>query len=109
MSSIPSITRDNFNKEVLDSTLPVLIDFWAGWCGPCQMFSPVVEDIANSHADKLKVVKLNVDEQPEIANKFEVKTIPLLILVRNSKRVDSLMGARPRHMVEQWLQHHDAI
>jgi len=109
MLSIPAISKDNFKTEVLDSAQPVLFDFWAEWCGTCQMFSPVVEDIAKNHADELKIVKLNVDEQPEMADVFEVRTIPMLTLIRNAKRVDSLMGARPRHMVEQWLQHHGVI
>lgn len=109
MPSIISISKDDFQAEVLEANLPVLIDFWAAWCGPCRMFSPVVEAIAESYADKFKVVKVNVDEQPELAEQFEVMSIPTLALIKDGETMDSLTGALPRQLVEQWLTQQEII
>ena len=94
MSSI-AVTNQTFEKEVLNSTLPVLVDFWAPWCGPCRMLGPVLEEIANERTD-LKVVKINVDEEEELANRFGIMSIPTLILFRDGKPVRQSMGVQPK-------------
>jgi thioredoxin 1 len=109
MSDICSVGNDTFKSEVLDCALPVLVDFWAEWCGPCQMFAPVLEALAEAYRGKLKVVRINVDEEPELSEQFEVMTIPTLILFRAGAALDSRSGALPRHMVEQWLKEQSIV
>ena len=94
MSSI-AVTNQNFEAEVLNATLPVLADFWAPWGGPCRMLGPVLEEIANERTD-LKVVKINVDEEEELANRFGIMSIPTLILFRDGKPVRQSMGVQPK-------------
>jgi len=93
--SVITITKNNFDTEVLRSDIPVLIDFWASWCGPCRMISPVVEEIAGE-VSAMKVGKLNVDEQPELAGQFGVMSIPTLIIMKNGQIVGRTMGAQPK-------------
>lgn len=106
MSSLCAVGLHNFQNEVLDSALPVLVDFWADWCGPCRMFAPVVESVAQAYAEKLKVVQVNIDEEPELASKYEVMTIPTVVLIRSGKTVDTVVGALPKHMLERWINQH---
>ncbi|OQB14523.1 MAG: Thioredoxin C-1 [Firmicutes bacterium ADurb.Bin193] len=89
------ITKDNFDSEVINSDKPVLLDFWAEWCGPCRMVGPIIDEIAEevTHA---KVGKVNVDEQPELAASFKVMSIPTIIVIKNGKVVNSVVGARPK-------------
>ena len=101
MSAV-NITKENFREEVLQSDLPVLLDFWAGWCGPCRMVSPVVEEIAAERAD-IKVCKVNVDEQPELAGQFGVMSIPTLVVIKNGKIVRQAVGARPKSAIVAML------
>ena len=89
------ISKNNFEEEVLDSDKPVLLDFWAPWCGPCRMVLPIVEEIAGERAD-LKVGKINVDEEPELASRFGVMSIPTLAVVKNGEVVNQVTGARPK-------------
>jgi len=90
------ITKDNFQSEVLDSELPVLLDLWAAWCGPCRLVAPVVEEIASEYAGRLKVGKIDVDDQPELQETFQALSIPTLVLVKDGKVVAKAVGARPK-------------
>ena len=87
------LTENNFNDEVLKASLPVLVDFWAEWCGPCRMIAPIVDEIAKEHEGKLKVGKLNVDDAQEIAVKYNVMSIPTLMFFKQGKPVDMVVGA----------------
>lgn len=100
--SIATITKDNFNSEVMKSNKPVLLDFWASWCGPCRMVSPIVDEIANDRSD-IKVGKVNVDEQPELASFYRVSSIPTLMVIKDGKVVNQAVGARPRAAIESML------
>lgn len=93
--SVITITKDNFQSEVMKSDKPVLLDFWASWCGPCRMVSPVVDEIAEEKADT-KVGKVNVDEEPELAAAFQVMSIPMLAVVKDGKVVQASVGAMPK-------------
>jgi thioredoxin 1 len=90
--SVINITNGNFKKEVLESTIPVLLDFWAPWCGPCRMLSPVVDKIAESLGSKAKVGKINVDEETELASHFKIMSIPTLVVIKNGIIVHNSVG-----------------
>ena len=98
------ITRENFENEVMKSNIPVLIDFWAPWCGPCRMMGPISEQLAEEYEGKAKVGKVNVDEEGELSQAFGVMSIPTIVLIKDGKVVKQAVGARPKTEVEAMLQ-----
>ena len=96
--AVVTITKENFENEVLKSDKPVLLDFWATWCGPCRMVSPIVDEIANER-DDIKVGKINVDEQGELSMQFRIVSIPTLIVMRNGEVVNKAVGAMPKEEI----------
>ena len=99
--SVVTITKENFNSEVLQSDKPVLLDFWATWCGPCRMLSPIVDQVADERPD-VKVGKVNVDEQPELAERFGVETIPTLLVFRNGQAGEPLIAPGSKAQIVEW-------
>ena len=89
-----NLTKENFDGEVIKSEVPVLVDFWASWCGPCQMVAPIIDQLAEEYNGKLKVGKVNVDEQAELASEFAVVSIPTIFILKNGKVVEKLVGVR---------------
>ena len=98
-----NITKNNFEREVLHSDKPVLIDFWAPWCGPCRMLSPVISEIAEEYGDKIKVCKVNVDDEGELAASFNVMSIPTLVVVKDGKVTNSAVGVRPKAQIVEMI------
>lgn len=97
-TSAINISKENFQEEVVNSNKPVLLDFWAPWCGPCRMVVPILEEIAQERPD-IKVGKINVDEQPELARQFRVMNIPTLVMIKDGKITGQAMGARPKGQI----------
>jgi thioredoxin 1 len=100
------VTDDNFDQEVLQSNVPVLVDFWATWCGPCRMIAPVIEELANEYTGKAKVVKLDVDNNQKTAMQYVIRSIPTLLIFKGGKVVDNIIGAVPRPQIENRLKSH---
>ncbi|HEY5257787.1 MAG TPA: thioredoxin [Candidatus Baltobacteraceae bacterium] len=108
MSALPDVSQANFKSEVLDNDQPVLVDFWAPWCGPCKMLSPVVEKVASAHDGKAKFVKLNTDENPSLSGEYQVSGIPCLILFKGGKPVDRIVGYVSENVITSMLGKHVA-
>lgn len=98
------LTKSNFEEEVLQSDLPVLVDFWATWCGPCRMLGPVIEEIAKEYEGKVKVAKVNVDEEMALAQSYQISSIPTLLLFKEGQVVDHSLGYVPKQQIEQMLK-----
>lgn len=97
------VDNSNFQAEVLDSAEPVVVDFWAEWCGPCKMIAPSLEEISNEMAGKVKVAKINIDENPELAAKFGVRSIPTLAIFKAGQLADMKVGASPKTALSNWI------
>ena len=108
MSSSMTITDDNFEQEVLKATIPVIVDFWAPWCGPCSMVGPILEDIADKYGEQIKVVKINVDTNTEIARQYNIMSIPAIFFFKDGKLVEQIIGTQPKaifiNIVEKFLE-----
>ena len=103
MSSV-AVTDENFEAEVLNSDSPVVVDFWAEWCGPCKQLSPLIDELADEMGDKVKVVKINIDESPEAPTKYGVRGIPTLMVFKGGQVVDTRVGGMPKSQLTEWVE-----
>ncbi len=101
--TVIKITSENYEKEIVESTVPVLIDFWATWCGPCRMMSPVIDEIASESDGSYKVASVNVDDEPELANQYAISAIPCFVVVENGERKTSTLGVKPKSAILEML------
>ena len=104
MAEIADVTDDNFESEVLNSDLPVVVDFWAEWCAPCRQIAPIVKDLAGEYEDKVRIVKMNIDENPAAPGRYGVRAIPTLLAFQGGQVVEQMQGARPKSVLEEMVQ-----
>ena len=104
MQNVKELTDDNFEEIVLKSEVPVLVDFWAPWCGPCRMLSPILEEIATEYVDTFNISKINVDENPIIATKYGIRNLPTMLFIKNGEMVDKQVGAVPKSVLVEKLK-----
>jgi len=104
MAATSEVSDATFKEEVLESSVPVLVDFWAPWCGPCRMVAPVVDEIAEQYAEQVKVVKVNTDENPGIASQYAIRSIPTLMIFKDGAKVDMVVGAVPKTTLANTLE-----
>ncbi len=104
MAAPVNVTDATYQTEVIDADKPVLVDFWAEWCGPCKMIAPALEEIAGAIGDKVDIVKLNIDENPDTPGKYGVRGIPTMLLFKDGQPVAQKVGAAPRSQIQQWLE-----
>ncbi|WP_341750455.1 thioredoxin [Candidatus Tisiphia endosymbiont of Sialis lutaria] len=100
-----NITDDSFDKEVLQSTDPVLVDFWAGWCGPCKMLTPILEELSKELVGKVKIVKMDIEQNPNIPSSLGIRAIPTMILFKDGKQLDTKTGLFPKNAIEEWIDY----
>ena len=103
MTDIKNLSLDNFDNEISSSNIPVLVDFWAEWCGPCKMLGPILEEISEDLKDKLQVVKVNLDENQDLAMKYSIRSIPTLLLFKGGELIDTKVGLLPKSDLVEWL------
>ena len=103
MTDIKNLNLDNFDNEISSSNIPVLVDFWAEWCGPCKMLGPILEEISKDLKDKIQVVKVNLDENQDLAMKYSIRSIPTLLLFKKGELVDTKVGLLPKSDLVEWL------
>ncbi|MGQ3673744.1 thioredoxin [Xanthobacter sp. TB0136] len=101
--AVEKVTDQNFEAEVVNSATPVVVDFWAEWCGPCRMVAPILDEVSSELGDKVRIVKLNVDENPEVAGKLGIMSIPTLLLYKNGQIAARQVGAAPKAKLVQWI------
>ena len=98
-----STSDDSFEKDITSENLPILVDFWAEWCGPCKQIGPILEELSNQYENKLKIFKINIDENPQIPQKYGVRGIPTLMLFKDGNLIDTKVGSLPKSVLESWL------
>ncbi len=103
MSDVTTLTEDNFDSEVLESIIPVLVDFWAEWCVPCKRLGPVIEELSSEYSGKVKILKLNVDTAPNVASRYGISGIPAIYLFNNGDVVENMVGVQPKEKIKEML------
>ena len=103
MTDIKNLSLDNFDNEISSSNIPVLVDFWAEWCGPCKMLGPILEEISKDLKDKIQVVKVNLDENQDLAMKYSIRSIPTLLLFKKGELIDTKVGLLPKSDLVEWI------
>ena len=98
-----NVSDDNFDDLVIKSDKPVVVDFWAEWCGPCRTLSPIIDEISNEMGDRLEVMKMNIDENPNIPTKFGIRSIPAMMVFKNGQQIDTKVGVLPKNTIIEWL------
>lgn len=104
MAEVREVTDENFEAEVLQSDQPALVDFWAEWCAPCRAIAPIIQELAGTHGDRVKILKMNVDENPNTPGKFGVRAIPTVLAFSGGQVVEQITGARPKSAFEAMIQ-----